>query len=474
MSSKAIIMVGGDTRGTRFRPLSLDIAKVLFPIAGKPILSHIIDSVLLVPTVTEILLIGFYEASTFSDFIHDYQVKFRFQKRKISIKYLREFKALGTAGGLYHFREEILRGNPINFFVIHGDIVCSYPLVDIYNFYESKQNFEKVDAVIFGVKIQDYNLFLALNGPEFSSSGANFGTIVSDNHGKVVHYVEKPESKISNVINGGIYMFNERLFRRLSNAKISKISIANDVAHPEFVDEDVISLEEDILKDLPESSTTYVYEYKGFWKQVKTPSGALFANELYLDKVYQSRHRQIFSNDENKSNSASSSSGEDEEGVVILAKPSANIVPPVYIHPSCAIADDVKIGPYVSIGENVTIEKGARISNSIILPNTEIHAHSIVLNSIISYGCKVKEWCRIEGTGVNLATLNEIVRKGPKALGKLKSAVTAQQQVIGVRDTGNICILGSNTVVSDDCYVLNSFILPNKTIKHDVKYEIIM
>lgn len=45
-----------------------------------------------------------------------------------SNSYLREYQELGTAGGLYHFRDEILRGNPEQFFVINVDIACSFPL----------------------------------------------------------------------------------------------------------------------------------------------------------------------------------------------------------------------------------------------------------------------------------------------------------------------------------------------------------
>lgn len=46
-------------------------------------------------------------------------------------RYLREYQALGTAGGIYHFRDEIIRGNPKQFFVMHVDVACNFPLNDM-------------------------------------------------------------------------------------------------------------------------------------------------------------------------------------------------------------------------------------------------------------------------------------------------------------------------------------------------------
>lgn len=40
--------------------------------------------------------------------------------------YMREYQSLGTAGGLYHFRDTILKGNPDQIFVLHADIACTF------------------------------------------------------------------------------------------------------------------------------------------------------------------------------------------------------------------------------------------------------------------------------------------------------------------------------------------------------------
>jgi mannose-1-phosphate guanylyltransferase len=78
--SKAILIVGGPSRGTRFRPLSLDVPKVplnstsiltkpLFPVAGHPIIFHHLSALRKVPSIKEVLLIGFYEESVFREFV---------------------------------------------------------------------------------------------------------------------------------------------------------------------------------------------------------------------------------------------------------------------------------------------------------------------------------------------------------------------------------------------------------------------
>lgn len=459
MTSKAVIIIGGPSRGTRFRPLALDQSKYLFPIAGKPLLSHTINAILKIDTINEILLIGFYENSIFEDFITEFNSKLDYLNRDCKIKYLKEFKALGTAGGLYQYKDEILKNNNSdNFLLIHGDIICSFPLIQMIEKFEliKKINLNNSkplpDAILFGVNLDHYNydLMLTLN----STYHTSFGLIASDSNDndKVIHYVEKPESKISNVINGGIYLFNLNIFKLLSIAKIDKIKKANDENYFDFIDEDTLSIEHDILQKLPDLNQTYVYNYKGFWKTIKTPADAIIANELYLDLIYQSKLKDS------------------------LIKPSINIKPPVFIDKSTKInyCNSTKFGPYVSIGKNCSISSGCRIVNSIILDNVEIGKNTIIKNSIISNNCKIGNWCRIEGSGMNLVSINELIRKNGAS--KMKALIETNEnfKVIGIRDSGNITILCSNVQIKDENLVFNSFILPSKSITEDLKYEVIM
>ena len=51
-----------------------------------------------------------------------------------SLRYLQEYTALGTAGGMYHFRDQILVGGTDMFFVINGDVCGQFPLIEMLQF----------------------------------------------------------------------------------------------------------------------------------------------------------------------------------------------------------------------------------------------------------------------------------------------------------------------------------------------------
>jgi mannose-1-phosphate guanylyltransferase len=109
---------------------------------------------------------------------------------------LREYQALGTAGGLYLFRDAILKGDPKTIIVMHADVCCSFPLEEMLKMHNEKHAI----GTMLGTKIS----------PE---AACNYGCIVSDpqTH-EVLHYVEKPSSYISSTINCGVYVFDTSLF----------------------------------------------------------------------------------------------------------------------------------------------------------------------------------------------------------------------------------------------------------------------
>ncbi|KAK5163512.1 hypothetical protein LTR04_002508, partial [Oleoguttula sp. CCFEE 6159] len=140
--------------------------------------------------------------------------------------------------------------------------------------------FEEKDAeaVILGTRVSN-------------EAATNFGCIVSDPESKrVLHYVEKPESHISNLINCGVYLFStecifpsikEAIKRRTDRPRLLSYPSSENLESSFFRDQDedgekneIIRLEQDILSDLADSRQFYVLETKDFWRQIKTAGSA--------------------------------------------------------------------------------------------------------------------------------------------------------------------------------------------------------
>jgi mannose-1-phosphate guanylyltransferase len=378
-----------------------------------------------VPEIREVFIVGYYDESVFREFIKDCSRT----HPQISVKYLREYQALGTAGGLYHFRDAILKGRPDRFFVLNADVCCSFPLEQMLRLFEEKD----AEAIILGTRVPN-------------DAASNFGCIVSDAHTKrVLHYVEKPESHISNLINCGVYLFStESIFPSIKSAIKRRTDRPRLVSYPssdaldnhytpaagddddENTQNEVIRLEQDILSDLADSRQFYVLETKDFWRQIKTAGSAVPANALYLMKAFQQQSEE-------------------------LAKPSANILPPVFIHPSAQVDPTAKLGPNVSIGPRAVIGAGVRIKESIVLEDAEIRHDACVLYSIVGWNSRVGAWARVEGTPTPVREHSTSV---------VKNGVKVQ----------SITILGKECAVADEVRVQNCVCLPYKELKR-VSFE---
>jgi mannose-1-phosphate guanylyltransferase len=387
----------------------------LFEIAGHSIIDHCLAAISRVSDIREVFLIGYFDEEVFRSFLKDCSKKYP----ALTVKYLREYEALGTGGGLYHFRDAILKGSPAKLFVLNADVCCSFPLGRMLDLMEDKD----AEAVILGTRV-----------PE--DTATNFGCIVSDAKTKqVLHYVEKPESKISNLINCGVYLFDtECIFpaiakaykRRQERPRLMSYPSAANMEASFFPDDEegisqVIRVEQDILPDLADTRQFFVLETKDFWRQIKTAGSAVPASALYLTKAFQ------LQSDE-------------------LTKPSAVIIPPVYIHPTAHVDPTAKLGPNVSIGPRATVGPGVRIKESIILEDAEIKHDACIIYSIVGWGTKVGSWARVEGSPVHAAQHSTTV---------VKNGVKVQA----------ITILGKECVVGDEIKIQNCICLPYKELK---------
>lgn len=111
---------------------------------------------------------------------------------------------------------------PQHIFICNIDICSSFPFAEMLELHNKHRGV----GTILGVKVRLFNLNFQFNGGEdllFSAifllfffadeppkvkkeTATRYGCIVSDPEtSQVLHYVEKPESWISNTVNGGVY-----------------------------------------------------------------------------------------------------------------------------------------------------------------------------------------------------------------------------------------------------------------------------
>ncbi|KAL1318018.1 hypothetical protein HN51_070263 [Arachis hypogaea] len=406
----AVIMVGGPTKGTRFRPLSFDIPKPLFPLAGQPMVHHPISACKRIPNLAQIYLIGFHEEREFALFVSSVS-----NELKVPIKYLKEDKPHGSAGGLYSFRDQIMEDDPSHIFLLNCDVCCSFPLPEMLDAHRKYGGM----GTILVVKVS----------PE---SASEFGELVADPvTNELLHYIEKPETFVSDLINCGVYIFTPDIFTAIEGVTTQQKNRANlrrvssfEAMQPDTrnLSSDYVRLDQDILSPLAGKKQLYIYETKDFWEQIKTPGMSIKCSALYLSQFRHISPQLLANGDGNKK---------------------ASISGDVYIHPSAKVHPTAKIGPGVSISANARIGAGARLINCIILDDAEIKENAVVIHAIVGWKSSIGRWARIQASGDYNAKLG-------------------------------VTLLGESVIVEDEVVVVNSIVLPHKTLNVRVQDEILL
>ena len=160
--------------GTRLRPLTHTRPKALLYVAGRPIISHILDDVKSLDISSVVVIVGYK-----GELIREY-VSSEYPDLKIDYVFQEERKGIGHA--VHLTRQVADAGEPV--LVILGDTIIRADLVRI----------TKSKANVLGVKEVD--------------DPRRFG-VVEVKNGNVVKLVEKPKRPRSNLAIVGLYYFTD-------------------------------------------------------------------------------------------------------------------------------------------------------------------------------------------------------------------------------------------------------------------------
>lgn len=179
---KAIIPVAG--AGTKLRPHSYTQPKALIPLAGKTVLSIIVDQ-LKEAGINEFIFIVGYLGEKIEDYVNA-----RYPELKAHYVHQTDRQGVGHAVEL---TKDLVAGDEV--FVVLGDTICEYDVKEVISSPDSMIGVRKVD------------------------DPRDFGVAEINEDGLIEHVVEKPQIPKSNMAMVGIYKIREsnQLFDCLEN-----------------------------------------------------------------------------------------------------------------------------------------------------------------------------------------------------------------------------------------------------------------
>lgn len=240
---KAVILAAG--KGTRMGALTKDMPKPLIPVAGKPVLEHIVTR-LSNAGVKEFVFITRYLAEKIRDYFGDGS------KFGIKVDYVLQSDKYGTGAALYEAKDLVGKDEPV--MMTYGDIItpaCNYS-----------------GAIsVFGSKTCE--AVMTLNYVEDPWRG---GAVYIGEDGKVNKIVEKPpKGEVSSHWNSaGIFVFQPAIFKYLERLQPSP--------RGEYELPDAINAM--ITDGLP----VYPYYLEGAWRDVGTVEDIAIAEEILLQE----------------------------------------------------------------------------------------------------------------------------------------------------------------------------------------------
>jgi glucose-1-phosphate thymidylyltransferase len=315
---KGLVLSGG--KGTRLYPLTYTKAKQLIPVANKPVLFRVIESIR-DAGINEIGIVVGDTAAEVKEAVG------RGGRWGVKITYIQQ----STPGGLAHAVKEsrdFLGDDRFVMFLgdncIQGGIS---PLIEQFG-------------------RSDWNSQIVLTRVPDPSQ---FGVAELDDNGQIVRLVEKPQEPRSNLALVGIYMFDHTIWEAIANIK------------PSWRGELEIT---DAIQYLVEHGyRVYPYIHRGWWIDTGKRTDMLDANRLVLEEI-EHRIEGFVDKDSQITGKVTI-----EEGAEVI---NSVIRGPAIIGEHARIVNSY-IGPFTAIYHHTEIED-SEIEHSIVLENSSIQS----------------------------------------------------------------------------------------------------
>ena len=252
----------------------------------------------------------------------------------------------GTANAIYQNIPFIDQYEPEYVLILSGDHIYKMDYAKMLDHHIKK----KADATIAVLTVP-------------MEEASRFGIMNTDAEGRIVEFEEKPPVPKSNKASMGIYIFNWKILRPYLVADESDPDSSHDFG-------------KNIIPNLINSGARlFAYDFSGYWKDVGTLKSLWEANMDLLGAKPEFRIA-------------------DKEWRIYSKSPA---MPPHYLSDTSCVRNSIVSEGCVVYGEvkstvlftGVHVEKGAKITDSIVMPNAVIEEGAVVSRAIIGEGAVV-------------------------------------------------------------------------------------
>lgn len=330
----AVILVGG--RGTRLRPLTVSTPKPMLPTAGYPFLRHLLARIA-AAGMRHVVLGTSYKAEVFEDYFGDGS------ELGLEIDYVVEEEALGTGGAIRNVADKLRYDTAM---VFNGDVLSGADLGAILQTHTSGG----ADVTLHLVRVPDPRAF---------------GSVPTDERGRVLEFLEKTEDPPTGQINAGCYVFRREVIDEIPAGR-------------------VVSVEREVFPGLLSSGALVLgHVDSSYWRDMGRPSDFVQgSSDLVRGIAY--------------SPLLEGRTGES------LVDESAGVAPGVILVGGTAVGRGCIIGAGSRIDDSVifdgvTVEPGAVVRNSIIAAGATIGANVRMTDCVVGEGARIGARCELQG-----------------------------------------------------------------------------
>ncbi|MFB6215933.1 MAG: nucleotidyltransferase family protein, partial [Candidatus Aenigmatarchaeota archaeon] len=246
---KAIILAGG--HATRLWPVTKNLAKPLLPLAGKPIVSYILDEL---EGIDEIEKTYVSTNRKFEDSFKGYLSQRNGNVELVVEDQSSEEEKLGAVGAMMNVIQE--KGDD-DYIVIGGD---NYYSLDLQDFLEYARDRNEVTVACF-----------RLDDPE---EARHYGVLETDGEGEIINFEEKPGEPRSDLVSTACYFFPEKRLDMFDRY----VEYWEERGGEEFLDEPGR-----LIEWMSENYTCYAHPFEGTWMDIGTREGYLRAERTLTD-----------------------------------------------------------------------------------------------------------------------------------------------------------------------------------------------